>query len=72
MSLGTLMKYSIPDTKYVKIFTNISGHIKNMSEGHMGSLQGADDKYIHLILFHMNFTEYSDQCRYNRPKLLII
>jgi len=49
MSLGTLMKYSIPDTKYVKIFTNISGHIKNMSGGHVGSLEEADDKYIHII-----------------------
>ena len=43
MSLGTLMKYSIPDTIYVKIFTNISGHIKNMNEGHMGSMEEADD-----------------------------
>jgi hypothetical protein len=43
------MKYSIPDTKYFKIFTNISGHIKNMSEGHVESMEEADDKYIHLI-----------------------
>jgi len=49
MSLGTLMKYSIPDIKYVTIFTNISGHIKNMSESHVGSLEEADDKYIYLI-----------------------
>jgi len=49
MSLGTLMKYSIPDIKYVKIFTNISGHIKYMSEGHVGSLEEADNKYIYLI-----------------------
>jgi len=49
MSLGTLMKYSIPDIKYGKIFTNISGHVKNMSEGRVGPLEEADDKYIHLI-----------------------
>jgi len=49
MSLGTLMNYSIPDTKYIKIFTKISCHIKNMSGGHVGLLEEADDKEIHLI-----------------------
>jgi hypothetical protein len=49
MSLGTLMKYSIPDTKYIKIFTNISSQIKNMSAGHVRSLEEADDKYIHMM-----------------------
>jgi hypothetical protein len=28
------------------MFTKIFGHIKHMSEGHAGSLEEADDKYL--------------------------
>ena len=43
-----------------------------MSAGHVRSLEEADDKYIHMMWFNIIFTEYTDQSRYNRSKLLII